>query len=78
MDNPKINKSLFTSWAVALKFLNLDNNNLENNIKQIRKLYRRCLTEGSLFYDAVTSSTGTKKNVHFALETVRKILEDIG
>ena len=78
LDNPKINKSLFTSWAVALKFLNLDNNNLENNMKQIRKMYRRCLAEGSLFYDAVTSSTGTKKNVHFALETVRKILEDIG
>lgn len=74
--NPKINKSLFTSWAVALNFLNLDNFKLEKNAEKIRKMYKEQLAEGNAFYDAVTSSTGTKKNVHFALETVRNILED--
>lgn len=74
--NPKINKSLFTSWAVALNFLNLDNYKLEKNAVRIREMYKEYLVEGNTFYDAVTSSTGTKKNVHFALETVRNILED--
>lgn len=76
LDNNKINKSLFTSWAVALSFLNVENEVLERKAELIKSVYMKHLSGGSEFYDSITSSTGTKKNVHIALETIRSIIED--
>ena len=76
LDNNKINKSLFTSWAVALSFLNIENEVLERKAELIKSVYMKHLSGGSEFYESITSSTGTKKNVHIALETIRNIIED--
>jgi len=76
LGNPKINKSIFTSWAVALHILNLEDSFVQNNSDQIFEKYKLQLEEGSSFFEAITSSTGTKKNVLFALHTVINILED--
>ena len=76
LDNNKINKSLFTSWVVALNILKIDNGSIEEKAELIRNRYVEVLRNGSEFYDAITSSTGTKKHVCIALETIRNILEE--
>jgi len=76
LDNNKINKSLFTSWVVALNILKIDNSSIEEKAELIRNRYVEVLRNGSEFYDAITSSTGTKKHVCIALETIRNILEE--
>ncbi len=76
LDNNKINKSLFTSWAVALNFLKVDNYKIEKNAHLIREKYIGILEAQGEFYDSITSSTGTKKHIYIALETIIKILED--
>lgn len=76
LDNNKINKSLFTSWAVALTFLKVENYKIEKNAHLIREKYIEILEAQGEFYDSITSSTGTKKHIYIALETIIKILED--
>lgn len=76
LDNNKINKSLFTSWAVALNFLKVDDCIIEKKAHLIREKYIEILETQGEFYDSITSSTGTKKHIYIALETIIKILED--
>lgn len=76
LDNNKINKSLFTSWAAALNFLNVENSVIEERGSIIKGKYVEVLSNGSEFYGAITSSTGTKTHICIALDTIRNILEE--
>lgn len=75
MGNNKINKALFTSWAVVLTNAVYDRNVLKKNTKEFRDLYRKCLSEDIKFYSAITSSTGTRKNILISIEVIRKLWE---
>ena len=73
--NNKINKALFTSWAVVLTNAEYDMDILKKRVNEIRDLYRKCLSEDVEFYRAITSSTGTRKNILISIEVIRKLWE---
>lgn len=73
--NNKINKALFTSWAVVLTNAEYDRNVLKKNVKELRDLYSKCLSEDIEFYSAITSSTGTRKNILISIEIIRNLWE---
>lgn len=71
-----INKSLFSSWAVVLtRYLNREAE-IRKNAKSIFRQYWQELNENMTFYSAITSSTGTKRHLIEALDTVRGIVEE--
>ena len=75
MGNNKINKALFTSWAVVLTNAEYDMDVLNKKVDKLRDLYRKCLSEDIEFYRAITSSTGTRKNILISIEVIRKLWE---
>lgn len=75
IDNNKINKSLFTSWSVVLTNADYDRFPLRENIGKLRYAYCELLNRDTEFYNAITSSTGTRKNVLISIEVIRKLWE---
>lgn len=75
LDNNKINKSLFTSWAVVLNNLKQEDGIILNKAKYFRDEYVKVLRENSSFYNAITSSTGTRKHIEESMNVVSGILE---
>ena len=75
MGNNKINKALFTSWAVVLTNAEYDIDVLKKKVSELRDLYRKYLSEDTEFYRAITSSTGTRKNILISIEVIRKLWE---
>lgn len=73
--NNKINKALFTGWAVVLTNTEYDMSILKKNVKKLRNSYRKCLSEDTEFYRAITSSTGTRKNIWLSIDVIRNLLE---
>lgn len=75
-ENSKVNKSLFTGWAVLFANLGSDIDTSKVNLAEIRAAYRKRLTGDADFYSAITSSTGTRKNILISIDTIRKIWEE--
>lgn len=75
-ENNRINKSLFTSWAIVLHYFNLNDDLLEKKKDQIKKRYLYRLQYDKAFFDSITSSTGSKKYILYSIETIRKIMEE--
>ena len=75
MGNNKINKALFTSWAVEFTNAEYDIYVLKKKVIELRDLYRKYLSEDTEFYRAITSSTGTRKNILISIEVIRKLWE---
>ena len=73
--NNRINKALFTGWAVVLTNTEYDMSILKKNVKELRNSYRKCLSEDTEFYRAITSSTGTRKNIWLSIDVIRNLLE---
>ena len=73
--NNKINKALFTSWAVVLTNAEYDMDILKKKVNKLRVLYGKCLSEDIEFYRAITSSTGTRKNILKSIEVIRELWE---
>lgn len=73
--NNKINKSLFTGWTVVLTNVEYDKYILKNNIQKFRELYEKYLSVDTEFYRAITSSTGTRKNILTSIEGIRELWE---
>ena len=48
---------------------------LNKKVDKLRDLYRKCLSEDIEFYRAITSSTGTRKNILISIEVIRKLWE---
>lgn len=76
-DNNKINKSLFTGWAVVLTNTEPDENILQKNVQRIRSAYKERLMKDAEFYSAITSSTGTRKNIVLSIRVISEIMGEM-
>ena len=74
--NNKINKSLFTSWAVVLVNAKPDQDILRENVEKLRYTYINHLKKNTEFNIAITSSTGTRKNILKSIEVIRNLWEN--
>lgn len=74
--NNKINKSLFTGWSVVLVNAKPDKTILRENIEKLRYAYINHLKENAEFNIAITSSTGTRKNILTSIEVIRSLWEN--
>lgn len=76
----KINKSLFTSWAVVFtNFLISIRSGIDSekvNSDKLRSLYRERLSTDADFFHAITFSTGTKKHILLSIEVIRELWEE--
>lgn len=75
-DNNKANKSLFTSWAVVLTHVKCYRDISPQNAEKLRLAYRKRLSEDTEFYSAITSSTGTRRNILISIEAIRELWEN--
>ena len=66
---------MFTSWAVVLTNAEYDIDVLKEKVNKIRDLYRKYLSEDIEFDKAITSSTGTRKNIWISIEVIRELWE---
>lgn len=76
LDHHKINKSLFTGWAVVFANLHSRIEHRKIHVKELRSAYRKCLQENIDFYNAITSSTGTRKNILLSISVIRNLWEE--
>lgn len=76
LGNNKINKSLFTGWAVVLTNNHSDFIIKKQNIEKLRIAYEDRLSKDIEFYSAITSSTGTKKNIIKSISVIRELWEE--
>ena len=74
--NRMINKPLFISWSVVLANYMVENEVLQSMQYKAIELQNKYFGEGK-YYNAITSSTATKKNMELQFEGVRKILEEL-
>ncbi len=75
-ENSKVNKSLFTGWAVLFANVGPDMDMNKVDPVKVRTAYRQRLTKDADFYSAITSSTGTRKNILISIGTIRDIWEE--
>lgn len=76
LGNSRVNKSLFTSWAVVLFYKDLEDVQVMLLQKKLRERYLDILEQDKEFLNAITSSTGSRKHIIYALETIRNIVEE--
>lgn len=74
--NHIINKPLFISWSVVLADCAFKNKELQTRQTEAIKLQHKYFGQGE-YYNAITSSTATRKNMELQFEGVRKILEEL-
>lgn len=74
--NNKINKSLFTAWSVVLVNVEPNQDILRNNVGKLRNTYVYYLEKYTEFNIAITSSTGTRKNILKSIEVIRNLWEN--
>lgn len=74
--NHIINKPLFISWSVVLANCTFEIEMLQSRQSEAARLQQKYFGEGE-YYNAITSSTATKKNMELQFEGVRKILGDL-
>ena len=72
----KVNKSLFTGWAVIFTNRRPDAEIEEKNIEHLRDAYQRRLEYDTEFYNAITSSTGTRKHIVISINRIRGLWEE--
>ncbi len=70
-----INKTIFTSWAVVLANLKLDQETVKRYAEATRYLYLDHVLKTDGFQEVVTSSTGSRKNILASIEYIRNIME---
>ena len=71
-----INKPLFICWSVILGYRNIDLKLLESKRKEAVKLQNQFFCEGE-YYNAITYSTTTRRNILLQFEAVERILEEL-
>jgi hypothetical protein len=72
-----INKPLFTSWAVTLAFSNYSSELLYSNRDNLVERLLTKLDTDKNYFNAITTSTATKKNIDNQFQTAHEILEGI-
>ena len=76
LDNTKINKSLFTGWVVVLDNIEPDPYVVKARAERLRSAYKERLEQDADFYNAITSSTGTRKNILKSIAVIRELWEE--
>ena len=71
-----INKPLFICWSVILGYRNIDLKLLETKREEAVRLQHQYFSEGE-YYDAITYSTTTRRNIRLQFEAVECILEEL-
>ena len=71
-----INRQLFVSWIVVMATCTLDMETLQSRRNDAIELQHKYFGGGE-YYNAITSSTATKKNMELQFEGVRRILEEL-
>ncbi len=71
-----INRPLFVSWSVVMATCTLDMETLQSRRNDAIELQHKYFGGGE-YYNAITSSTATKKNMELQFEGVRRILEEL-
>lgn len=71
-----INRPLFVSWSVVMATCTLDIETLQSRRNDAIELQHKYFGGGE-YYNAITSSTATKKNMELQFEGVRRILEEL-
>ncbi|MBE7726994.1 MAG: DUF262 domain-containing protein [Enterocloster citroniae] len=71
-----INRPLFVSWSVVMATCTLDMETLQSRRNEAIELQHKYFGGGE-YYNAITSSTATKKNMELQFEGVRRILEEL-
>ena len=75
-DNNRINKSLFTSWAIVLYYYNLEDDVIKMKKELIERRYFGVLQHDGEFFNSITSSTGSRRYILYSIETIRRIMEE--
>jgi len=70
-----INKPLFTSWAVTLAYSDYSISCLEENQNKLMNKYKELLFSDSEYFNSISTSTGTKKNIDIQFASVLRVLE---
>lgn len=71
-----INKPLFICWSVVLTYRKIDLKLLESKRGEAIRLQYKYFGEGE-YYNAITYSTTTRKNIRLQFEAVERILEEL-
>lgn len=71
-----INKPLFTSWSVVMANFEISSELLIKNCQKAKALQHEYFDIGQ-YYNAITSSTATMKNIELQFKGVRRILEEL-
>lgn len=71
-----INKPLFISWAVVLANKQVELPKLKEKREQAVKLQQDFFRDGE-YFNAITSSTTTRRNISLQFEAVERILEEL-
>ncbi|MDO5422159.1 MAG: DUF262 domain-containing protein [Eubacteriales bacterium] len=72
-----MNKALFTGWAVTLCNLSISDGRLKECRGQLFQAYMERLSHDEAFYDSISVSTGTRKNIQKSIESIREVVEGI-
>lgn len=72
-----INKPLFVSWSVVLTYRKPDLKILEEKREAAVRLQNEYFRDGK-YYNAITSSTTTRRSLKLQFEAVERILEELG
>lgn len=65
-----------TSWAVVLYHYNLEDDLIGKYKESIWKKYVWVLQNDREFYNSITSSTGSRKYISYAIKVIRGIMEE--
>lgn len=71
-----INKPLFICWSVILGYRNIKLELLESKRDEAIRLHNKYFGEGE-YYNAITYSTTTRRNIRLQFEAVERILEEL-
>ena len=72
-----INKPLFTSWAVMLAYSECPLETLKNNQAKLIERLSIKLEKDAEFFNAITSSTTSKKSIEKQFRCTYELLEEI-
>ncbi len=72
----KINKSIFTAWAICLHHLHIENEALKARSALLRETYTHMLLEDKVFLDAVSKSTTHRRSIEYTIKVIRELIEE--
>lgn len=72
-----LNRALFISFSIIMSYETKTEEQLKNYTYSANEYLKKLLDENKDYYDAITSSTSSRKNMEIQFEYARKLMEDI-